>query len=161
MKGTIILLLTILPAILFGQEKEIPMPEFIDQPYVWLKDTNTLEKLSKEDTHSYSNGVKVYLKYEGAASETKINSNGEVSFLIRTKPNRVATGIQIYRLDVNKKNRTVVISQQSKKTGNIIEYDVREVAKEVYELVVSSPIISGEYVIFVPTRSYSFSLNKN
>jgi hypothetical protein len=148
-----------------AQNTEIPIPEFSDQPYVWVKNTNELVKLTNEKADiKTSVSMKMSYTFSGAKSATDIRETDNISILIRATLPMALSSLSLYRLEVKKnKNRCVEIAAGSiggvnMKDENVISMDSKNVAEGIYELVLSNPLVPGEYVITNGMNSYTFSV---
>lgn len=145
--------------------QDIPKPEFIDVPYVWIKGSSELIKLSKE-TPDTKMGIKPSYKFPGTSSATHIDGSKEYSFVINgnMSGNPLATSIKLYKLDVSKKNRQMVIvtmgiAKANTNTEGLIEVNMRKAADDVYELVLPGKLEKGEYAFTNMISYFTFSID--
>ena len=148
----------------FSQTSNVPTPEFSDQPYIWFKESNELLKLSKE-TADYKGGLtKVYYKFDGIQSATKIPSEKNVSFLVNLSMPAMLSAVKLYKLEVKKKFRQVEImstgigGKANMTDENVIEINSKKITENVYEIVVSKKLEKGDYVFIFGMNSFTFSI---
>ena len=139
-----------------------PKPEFIDVPYFWNKESNELTILSKE-TADIKPGLKVKYTFLGTESKTKINTS-KVSLIVNSTNAMMLTAMKIYKLTVMKKSREVEFAsvgfgKVDIKDDNVIDFNSKNIEGNTYELVLSSELEKGEYVITNGMISYTFSVN--
>jgi len=162
-KRIILFILGLIALNAFSQTSTIPSPEFSDQPYIWLKDSNELLKLSKE-TADYKGGLtKVFYKFDGIQSATKIAFEKNISFLVNSSMPAMLSAVKLYKLEVKKKFRQVEImsSGLGKATmtdENVIEINSKKITENVYEIRVSKKLEKGDYVFIFGMNSFTFSI---
>ncbi|CAA6829406.1 MAG: Unknown protein [uncultured Aureispira sp.] len=147
----------------FSFAQETPKPEFVDLPYYWNKESNTLITFSKETLKMKVLGMKMLYKYSGTESKTKIKSSNKISILINSSNPLYLSALKIYKLTVKKKTREAIVVTTGLRTAtmsdeNVIDFNSKNLEGNIYELVLSSQLDKGEYVITNGMHSYTFSV---
>jgi hypothetical protein len=145
----------------FSFAQETPKPEFVDLPYYWNKESNTLTTFSKETLKMKAFGMNMSYKYSGTESKTKIKSSNKISILINSSNSLYLSALKIYKLTVKKKTREVTVSGLGSVTmsdENVIDFNSKNLEGNIYELVLSSQLDKGEYVVTNGMNSYTFSI---
>jgi hypothetical protein len=169
-KLSITLVLVLFCMALFAQEESesVPSPDFIDQPMLWDKTSDTLIRLSKESYEMKGKIGKMIYRFEGLQSPTRISSESEISFLISTSGTMLISGAKLYILKAGKKNKREVLAMQVKGYGTSsvqgnseteISFDVRKIKDDVYELVVSKTLEKGEYAFVMGMNGFTFGID--
>jgi len=64
LKKTFVFIFSLIALSSIGQTTQVPTPEFTDQPYIWLKESNELVELTKEIADMKSGGMSLKAKYK-------------------------------------------------------------------------------------------------
>ena len=160
-----LLLFSGLTLMVHAQNSEIPKPEFSEQPYLWLKKTNELIKLSKEKADMKTSlSMKVTYSFAGMTSQTVVEKSDGLSFLIITTMPVSLNSATLYKLEVKKKKSRFVevasagIGGMDMKDENAISMDYKKVGDDLYELVISEELTEGEYAFTNGMNSFTFTI---
>jgi hypothetical protein len=162
LKGMFVIVMSMLTLSIFAQNQEVPKPEFMNQPYGYLKNSSKLIPLAKE-TADIKAGIKMSYKFAGLSSNTEISVSSDISFLINAADASALTYITLYKLETTKKNRQVEVialgvGKADTKEENVILYNIRQHAEDVYELVPAEELAKGEYAFITQLGSFTFSV---
>jgi len=164
------LVLVLFCMVLFAQDESesVPTPDFIDQPMLWDKTSDTLIRLSKESYEMKGKIGKMLYKFEGLQSTSRINSDSDFSFLISTSSTMMISGAKLYILKEGKKKKREVLAMQVKGFGSAsvqqnseteISFDLKKIKDDVYELVVTKSLEKGEYAFVIGMNGFTFGID--
>jgi hypothetical protein len=140
---------------------EMPIPEFINQPYYFDRDDNRLIRLenhtgkitTKKKTLGLQ-GAKQILSTDGGTSKVRFVSKNNITFLIKTNGdvNDLTTYVKLYKLTptndkrevtVNSKEGIIINNDDGKSTT--VGFSVKMIAPENYMISFAEPLEAGEY----------------
>lgn len=142
------------------QEIQLPVPEFINQPYYYDKDDNRLIKLetatalmiTKKKTLGLK-GAKQFLNMDGSSSRVRFIAK-DIVFFIKTSGDVIdlTSYIKMYKFLPNGEKREVTISSKEgmfndkeDQKGKLISISVKPVSKDNYMIQFSENLEAGEY----------------
>ena len=165
LKKTFVFIFSLIALSSIGQTTQVPTPEFTDQPYFWLKESNELVELTKEIADMKSGGMSLKAKYkfEGPSSKTKILSEKPFGFVVSTTIPQSFSSMKLYKCVQKKKYREAEFARATFGTVDInskdaYEFKTKKLGDDVYELVLSVELEKGEYVITNGMITFSFSI---
>jgi hypothetical protein len=153
--------------VLFAQDETVPTPDFIDQPMLWDKTTNTLSKISKESYEMKGKIGKMLYIFDEPKSETRVAKGTDFSFLISSSNSTAISAAKLYLLETKKKRREVqamqvkgYMSASIEQNSDVeISFDLRKVNDDVYELVLSKKLEPGEYAFVIGMNGFTFGID--
>ncbi|UII28328.1 hypothetical protein LVD15_07835 [Fulvivirga maritima] len=152
------MVLSLLVSLSFAQN--IPQPEFSEVPYYWNKSNSQLTMLAKE-TADIKFGMCSGLIFEGHASKTQISADN-ISLLFQSKHPLIST-MKVYKLKQKKKRRKTTVANLrfgglNVHDENLVDFNIKNLDGDVYEIVFSQPLAKGEYAITNGVASFTFAV---
>jgi len=140
---------------------EMPIPEFINQPYYFDRDDNRLIRLenntgkitTKKKTLGLQ-GAKQILSTDGGTSKVRFVSKNNITFLIKTNGdvNDLTTYVKLYKLTPANDKREVIVNSKEGIINNkdegkstTVSISVKMISPENYMISFAEPLEAGEY----------------
>ena len=140
---------------------EMPIPEFINQPYYFDRDDNRLIRLenhtgkitTKKKTLGLQ-GAKQILSTDGGTSKVRFVSKNNINFLLKTNGdvNDLTTYVKLYKLTPSNDKREVTINSKEGIINNkddgkstTVSFSVKMISPENYMISFAEPLEAGEY----------------
>lgn len=141
------LLIGVVP--LFACTQDIPVIEFVDQPFAWDKINQEAVGLERCEV---PRAVQLNV-CNTASSSFSVPSGANATFLLRTSNTLFVSVMRLYKLRVKGDKRYTNGKLMSK---DMVSLNVRKINDDTYELVPATPLEKGEYAFFGQNVSYSF-----
>ncbi len=139
----------------------LPVPEFINQPYYYDDDHNSLIKLenvtaqlnTKKKTLGLK-GTKQFLSMDGPSSKIRFTTKKSIEFFIKTSGDVIdlTSYIKLYRFLPSNQKREVTINtkegmlnDKEEAKGKQISISVKSISKDNYQVQLPEQLEAGEY----------------
>ncbi len=160
----IVLLISVLSKA-YGQESSMPIPEFINIPYLFVEGSDKLLSLSKETANMPAKYKTVFWELAGTASKTRIKSSDKFVFVVKVGETDPMAILNLFKMEVTKKNRRAVMltspvwgHQIDNNSKDLLKYKVEKIYDKVYKIVPDSILTTGEYMFMNGMTPYSFGI---
>lgn len=143
------------------KEIVLPMPEFMNQPYYFDSDKNSLIRLENTTAQLVSKkktlglkGAKQFLTMERPSSKVRFTEKKDIVFFIRTSGDVIdlTSYIKLYRFITTEEKREATISSKEgvltdkdDEKGKLIDFNVKLIAKDNYMIQFPAAPEAGEY----------------
>lgn len=151
------------PAVKPVVKKEIvlPTPEFINQPYYYDNDKNSLIRLesamaqlvTKKKTLGLK-GAKQFLSMDRPSSKVRFTEKKDIVFFIKTSGDVIdlTSYIKLYKFITAEEKREAtitskegVLTDKDEAKGKLIEFSVKMISRDNYMIQFPVPLEAGEY----------------
>jgi hypothetical protein len=139
----------------------LPVPEFINQPYYYDNDHNSLIKLenvmaqlnTKKKTLGLK-GAKQFLSMDGPSSKIRFTAKKSIEFFIKTSGDVIdlTSYIKLYQfLPANQKREVTIntkegmLNDKEEVKGKQISISVKSISKDSYQVQLPDQLEAGEY----------------
>ncbi len=143
------------------QEVILPTPEFINQPYYYDKDGNTLVKLenanallvTKKKTLGLQ-GAKQFLSMDAPSSKIRFTAKKNIVFIIKTSGDVIdlTSYIKLYlflpadqKREVTITSKEGVLTDKDEAKGKLMSFSVKMISKDNYMIQLPEQLEAGEY----------------
>ena len=143
------------------KEIVLPTPEFINQPYYFNNDGNSLIKLENANALMVTKkktlglkGAKQFLSMDAASSKIRFVAKKDIVFFIKTSGDVIdlTSYIKLYEfVPVDQKREVTVTSKEGvlnnkdEAKGRLINFSVKMISKDNYQIQLPDQLAAGEY----------------
>jgi hypothetical protein len=151
---------------LFGQVNTVPVPEFINIPYLVKGNHNELANLSKETVNMPAKYKTVFWELVGTTSGLRISSSETYMFIIKSGDADPTTMVNLYKMDITKKSRRAEMLSSpvwghkvDHNSRSKINYRLEKISDKIYKIITDSTLTPGEYMFLNGMTAYSFGID--
>lgn len=143
------------------QEIVLPVPEFVNQPYFYDKDSNRLIKpetttaqlITKKKTLGLK-GAKQFFSMDDVSSKIRFTAKPNIVFFIKTSGDVIdlTSYIKLYKFIAEDQKRVVTITSKEgllnnneEEKGKQISFSVKLISGDNYMIQFADPLEAGEY----------------
>jgi hypothetical protein len=143
------------------KETVLPTPEFMNQPYYYDNDKNSLIKLenitaqllTKKKTLGLK-GAKQFLSMDRPSSKVRFTEKKDIVFFIKTSGDVIdlTSYIKLYKFVTSEEKREAtitskegVLTDKDEEKGKVIEFSVKMISKDNYMIQFPATLEAGEY----------------
>lgn len=143
------------------KEIVLPTPEFINQPYYYDNDKNSLIKLESATATLLTKkksfglkGAKQYLSMDKPSSKVRFTEKKDLVFFIKTSGDVIdlTSYIKLYKFITTEEKREVtitakegVLTDKDEQKGKLVDFSVKMISKDNYMIQFSGTLEAGEY----------------
>jgi hypothetical protein len=149
----------VIPAVV--KEIVLPTPEFINQPYYFNTDGNSLIKLENANALMVTKkktlglkGAKQFLSMDAASSKIRFVAKKDIVFFIKTSGDVIdlTSYIKLYEFvpadqkrEVTVTSKEGVLNNKDEAKGRLINFSVKMISKDNYQIQLPDQLAAGEY----------------
>lgn len=139
----------------------LPVPEFINQPYYYDNDKNSLIKLENTTAQLITKkkslglkGAKQSLSMNHPSSEVRFTAKKDIVFFIKTTGDVIdlTSYIKLYKFSTVDEKREVtiaskegLITDKDEEKGKLVDFSVKPISKDNYMVQFANTLEAGEY----------------
>lgn len=143
------------------KEIVLPTPEFINQPYYFNADGNSLIKLENANALMVTKkktlglkGAKQFLSMDAASSKIRFVAKKDIVFFIKTSGDVIdlTSYIKLYEFvpadqkrEVTVTSKEGVLNNKDEAKGRLINFSVKLISKDNYQIQLPDQLAAGEY----------------
>jgi hypothetical protein len=151
------------PVVIPAAVKEIvlPTPEFINQPYYFNNDGNSLIKLENANALMVTKkktlglkGAKQFLSMDASSSKIRFVAKKDIVFFIKTSGDVIdlTSYIKLYEFvpaeqkrEATVTSREGVLNNKDEAKGRLVNFSVKMISKDNYQIQLPEQLAAGEY----------------
>jgi len=143
------------------KEIVLPTPEFINQPYYFNTDGNSLIKLENANALMVTKkktlglkGAKQFLSMDAGSSKIRFVAKKDIVFFIKTSGDVIdlTSYIKLYEFvpadqkrEVTVTSKEGVLNNKDETKGRLINFSVKMISKDNYQIQLPDQLAAGEY----------------
>lgn len=143
------------------KEIVLPVPEFMNQPYYYDNDKNSLIKLENTTAQLVTKkktlglkGAKQFLSMERPSSKVRFTEKKDIVFFIRTSGDVIdlTSYIKLYKFITGDEKREATISSKEgvltdkdEEKGKLVDFSVKLISKDNYMIQFPATLEAGEF----------------
>lgn len=144
--------------------QELPRPDFVNVPAYYIKGSNELQNLAKENFSMVGKIGKAMYEVQGVSSKVRIKQTDDYILIVKAGEIDPSTMMYLKKATVKKKKRqaSMVAMQGLTKvttSKDDLPYHLKKLDDHVYQIIPESQLKPGEYFLIVAGATvYSFGI---